>query len=310
MKIAIIGTGGVGGYFGGRLAKAGNDVTFIARGDHFQAIKKKGLIVRSIMGDFHVQPANVKKDIHELENIELIILGVKAWQIKEIAGDLRNIITPKTLVLPLQNGVVAANELLQSLSEENVLNGLCFILSKIDAPGIIQHMGLEPSITLGELNNEQSERVKHIEDVLTHAGITAVVPADIQVQLWNKFIMICLSGLCAVARSPYGVIREHAETRQMMITLMEEIVQVGFAAGVNLEESIIAKVMDTVDGFAHDATSSMTRDIWEGKPSELEYLNGSVVKLGEKVGVKTPLNEFIYNCLLPLERLARNKIKE
>lgn len=155
MKIAIIGTGGVGGYFGGRLACAGNDVTFIARGEHADAIRKNGLIVKSINGDFVVKPAKVSSNIGEVEAPDLIILGIKAWQVKEVAREIKAIIGANTTVLPLQNGVMSPGELKDILGEKHVIAGLCRIFSKIEAPGVINHYGVDPEIVFGELNNEK-----------------------------------------------------------------------------------------------------------------------------------------------------------
>ncbi len=153
MKIAIIGTGGVGGYFGGKLAKAGYDVTFLARGEHLSALQQKGLTVKSILGDFAVSPVKVTDRIDAIGLTDLVILSVKAWQVRAISKELLTIINKDTTVLPLQNGVLAANELMENLGRQNIIGGLCRIISKIEAPGVINHFGLEPSILFGELDN-------------------------------------------------------------------------------------------------------------------------------------------------------------
>ncbi len=160
MKIAIIGTGGVGGYFGGKLAKAGYDVTFLARGEHLSAIQQKGLTVKSILGDFTIDPVKVTDRIDTIGLTDLVILGVKAWQVRDISKELLTIIKKDTTVLPLQNGVMAADELMENIRNENIIGGLCRIISKIEAPGVINHFGLEPSILFGELDNTVTERIR------------------------------------------------------------------------------------------------------------------------------------------------------
>ena len=306
MKIVIIGTGGVGGYFGGKLAEAGEDVTFVARGEHFKKINSSGLKVKSWKGDFEIKPAKVVQNISELKNPDLILLGIKSWQVSGVAEEIKNILSEKTIVQPMQNGVLAAEELKQVLPEQNVINGLCWIFSKIENPGIINHMSSEPVITFGECNNEKTERVQKLEQLYLNAGIKTILADDIDVALWKKFILICLSGLCAVANSAHGPLRELPETREMMINLLEEVYQVGKASGVNLQENVVEKTMKAVDNMDYNATSSLTRDVWEGKPSEIEYQNGTVVKLGKKLGIPVPVNTFVYNCLLPQEIKARN----
>lgn len=305
MKVAVIGTGGVGGYFGARLAQAGNDVTFVARGVHFETIKKDGLKLNSIKGDFHLFPANVVNSIEELPKCNLILVAVKAWQVKEVAADLVDIVDDNTSVLPLQNGVLAAKELLEFLPQKNILSGLCRIFSKIESPGVIQHMSAEPTIIFGEMDNSKTARTEMLINLFSSAEINFINPSDIEKELWKKYILICLSGLCAVARCAHGPLREIPETREMMIGLLNEVYQVGLASGVALELNTVEKIIANVDAMNYDATSSLTRDIWDGKPSEIEYQNGTVVKIGARLGLPTPINKFVYTCLLPSEKIAR-----
>jgi len=307
MKIAIIGVGGVGGYFGGRLANAGNEVTFVARGRNYKALKELGLVVKSILGDFTVNNVNAVEKISELKDPELIILAVKSWQVKEIAPELMNIVTGNTVILPLQNGVVAADELMDQINPENVICGLCRIISKMEAPGVISHFGIEPVICIGENDNSKTERVKKIVEVLKNAGINAQAAEDIHAELWKKFIMICVSALLGVTRSTYGELRELPQTRKMIYDLISEVYTLSQKAGIKIEPGYVDKVMTLIDGFPYDSTSSLTRDVWEGNPSEIEYQNGYVSKLGEKLGVPTPTNTFVYHCILPMELRARKK---
>lgn len=308
MKILIVGTGGVGGYFGGRLAAAGHDVTFIARGAHKEAIEKNGLKVKSINGDFSVEQVKVTDKISEVATPGLVIIAVKAWQVKEIARQLKSVIDEKTMVLPLQNGVLTSDEIKEFLPSKNVLSGLCRIISKIDAPGIINHMAVDPTIVFGECDSSQTQRVLDLQKIFEEAGFKARVSKDIQADLWRKFLAICVSGLLAVTRSTYGEVREQKETRQMMRNIFEEIAKLAKALKINLEPDLVDKTMAFIDTFPYNSTSSLTRDIWDGKPSELEYQNGTVVKLAEKAGVDVPLNQFVYYSLLLMEKRARRKL--
>jgi 2-dehydropantoate 2-reductase len=307
MKVAIIGSGGVGGYFGGRLAKAGNEVTFLARNAHLQTLRKNGLIVKSSAGDFSVCPVKATDRIMDMGEADWIILGVKAWQVKELAPQLKKIVASHTSILPLQNGIITVDELSEFIDRKHIIGGLCRIFSWIESPGVIVHQGVKPTVLCGELDNNITERVARLCEVMEQAGIHCRIAEDIQAELWKKFINICASGLLAVTRSTYGEIRELKETRDLMIELFEEIFRLSQKIGVNIDHDFVTKTVAFVDSFPHNATSSLTRDVLEGKPSEIEYQNGTVVRLGEKYGVKTPVNRFIYNCILPMERRARNK---
>ncbi len=307
MKIAIIGTGGVGGYFGGKLVQAGYNVTFLARGEHLKAIKEKGLTVKSISGDFSIENVSATDQINKVGPADLIILGTKAWQINEIKSDLKSIVHQNTSVLPLQNGVLAAEELAETIDTSNILGGLCRIISKIDAPGVINHFGITPTIVFGEFDRTSSKRTLEIKEAFDSAGIKSLISDDIEAELWKKFISICVSGLLAVTKTTYGELRELKETRQMMVGLLNEIYVLSQKIGIKITPDFVDKTVSFIDTFPHSSTSSLTRDVWEGKPSEIEYQNGTVVKLGEKYKVNTPINKFIYNCILPMEIKARRK---
>jgi len=305
MKIAIIGTGGVGGYFGAKLARAGFDITFLARGDHLKAIQNKGLKVKSILGGFEVENLKVTDKISDIERPDLVILGVKAWQIIDIRDDLNKIIHADSLILPLQNGVLAAEELSEKIDKKNILGGLCRIISKIESPGVINHFGVSPTIVFGEIDKPKTERLIQIEKIFEKAEIDANISDDINAELWKKFISICVSGLLAVTKATYGELRELKATRDMMISLLTEVYLLAQKIGVKIESDFVEKTVSTIDAYPYYSTSSLTRDVWEGKPSEIDYQNGTVVRLGKKHGVDTPINSFVYNCILPGELKAR-----
>ena len=307
MKIGIIGAGGVGGYFGGRIARAGYDVTFLARGEHLNSILKDGLTVKSILGDFSVKNFTATDRIEEINNPDLIIICVKAWQIKEIREDLNKVLHKESIILPLQNGVLAANELSEIIDKKHIIGGLSRIISKIESPGVINHLGIIPTITFGEFDKQKTNRPEKILEIFSTAGIKSYISDDIEAELWKKFIAICVSGLLAVTRTTYGELRELNETRNMMIDLLNEVFMLSQKIGIKIEPDFIAKTISLIDSYPYDSTSSLTRDVWEGKPSEIDYQNGTVAILGAKYGVDTPINRFIYNCILPMELKIRKK---
>jgi len=310
MKIAVFGTGAVGGYFGGRLAQSGEDVTFIARGKHLQAIKENGLKVDSINGDFIIHPARATDNPGEIGIVDMVLVGVKAWQVSDVALAMKPIVGPQTFVLPLQNGVEAPSQLSAKLGQEHVLGGLCGLISYVGGPGYICHAGTDPFIRFGELDNRHSDRVERLRKVFElTSGITATTPSDIQGAMWQKFILIAAwSGMGAVTRAPIGVIRTQPGTRQLLERTILEIANVAQSRGIDLPEDVAVKTMKFLDALPSKGTASMQRDIMDGKPSELETQNGAVVRLGKEAGVETPINNLIYNSLLPMEMRSRGKI--
>ena len=306
MEILVYGIGGVGGYFGGRLANAGHNVSMIARGEHLRQIQKHGLEVESIKGDFKVKPKVATSDISEVPKPDLIILGIKSWQIPSVAAELMSIIGENTIVLPLQNGADNYEKLIEVLPEKNILAGLCFIVSFIEKPGKIKHAAYEPKIVFGESDNSKSDRVMKVHDVLDEAGIENNIPENIQLEIWKKFLFIAtISGIGGLTRVPIDKIRDSEYLNKMMRDSAKEIIEVGKAKGVPLSEKHLEMVFEIINSQPKGTTASTQRDIMNGKPSELENFNGFIVKEGEKLGVKTPVNRYIYECLKPMEAAAR-----
>ena len=298
MRIAVYGTGGVGGYFGGRLARASEDVTFIARGEHLRAIEVNGLKIDSTVGDFVVYPAKATDDVGEAGEVDLVIVGVKAWQVPEAARAMKPLVGSDTTVLPLQNGVDAVSQLVAELGSDKVIGGLCRIVSYVVEPGHIRHAGFTPSIVIGEIDNRRTDRIARIEQVFQRAGLEITIAKDIQVALWTKFLFIVsFSGVGAMANAPAGVLRSDSKWRAQMLQAMEEIYALAHARGIKLPPDSIGAVMASVDGLPEEATSSMQRDISAGKPSELESQNGAVVRMAREVGIEVPTHELIYKTL-------------
>ncbi len=307
MRIAVVGAGAVGGYFGGRLAEAGEDVVFLARGAHLEAIRKNGLTVESIAGDFRISPAQATDDPAKVGAADVAIVAVKAWQVPEAARAVKVFLKPDGVAIPLENGVEAPDQLAEELGAQRALAGLCKIWSAIGAPGVIRHLGVPPSLAFGERNGSASERVESLRNVFRKAkGVTVETPPDIRVALWQKFVFIAaFSGVGGVTRSPAGAIRSVPETRRLLRECMRETQAVALARGVPLASDTFEKTLKFFDTLPEDATCSMQRDVAEGRPSELENQNGAIVRLGREVGVPVPVNEFLYAALLPQEKLAR-----
>ena len=310
MRIAIFGTGGVGGYFGGRLAQTGADVVFIARGEHLAAMRQHGLIIDSIKGDFVVHPIQATDDPEEIGSVDVVLVGVKSWQVMEAAQAMRPLVGSETYVVPLLNGVEAPAQLAEVLGTEHVLGGLCGCISFIAGPGHIRHAGADPFIQFGELDNRQSKRVENLREVFAQAtGVTVEIPPDIQVAMWRKFLLVASwSGIGSITRAPLGTFLSLPGTRKMLQEVMQEIFSIAHARGIDLPKDVIEKTLAFLDSLPSSGTASMQRDIIEGRPSELEAQTGAIVKLGQEAGVATPLNSFIFNSLLPLELKARGQL--
>lgn len=310
MRIAIFGAGGVGGYFGARLAQAGQEVIFIARGDHLSAIRTCGLRINSFLGNFTLNPVCATSDPKEIGLVDFLIVSVKSWQIRDAIPEIRLLVGSHTLVLPLCNGIDHINTLVDNLGVSHVLGGLCRISSYIEAPGIIHHVaGVTPYVALGTLDNQPDERCLELLNAFSVAGVKAEIPPDIQAAMWEKFIFICgISGMGSLTRVPVGILRTIPETRQLLLRDLDEIHQVSKAMQINLPGDIVNRTIGFIDKISPDVIPSMQRDIIAQKPSELEHQPGTVVKYGKRTGIPTPINEVIYYALLPQERLARKVI--
>jgi 2-dehydropantoate 2-reductase len=308
MRLAVVGAGGVGGYFGGRLAQAGHSVAFLARGPHLDAMREQGLRVESISGDFEVRPVDASADPAAIGPVEAVLVAVKAGQVREVARTLGPLLGPGTFVVPLQNGVEAADEIAQEIGTERVLGGLCRIMSFVTAPGRIRHAGIPARIEFGERDGRASARVAALRDAFasTH-GVTAVVPTDIAAALWEKFLFIApVSAVGAVTRMPVGDFRGVAESRALLEQAMREVVALARRRGIALPEDVLARTLAVVDGMPKEGTASMQRDILEGRPSELDHQVGAVVRLARPLGLDVPASAFLYASLLPGERRARH----
>ena len=310
MRIAVFGSGAVGGYFGGRLAEAGEDVAFIARGEHLAAIRRSGLSVASIEGDFVVRPAHATDDPSTIGTVDVVLLGVKAWQVDAAADAMRPLIGPTTVVVPLQNGIEAPDRLATALGPEHTLGGLCRLIGYLVAPGQIRHAGAQPYIAFAALDDSPSEPVEALRAAFGRArGVVTDVPPNIRVAMWSKFLFItALSGVGALTRAPVGIIRAQPESRQLLHGALTEIHAVAAGHGIALPADLVEQTLAYLDTLPPDGTTSMQRDLVHGRPSELDAQVGAVVRLGERAGASVPLHRIILAALLPLERMARGEL--
>ncbi|HKQ99745.1 MAG TPA: 2-dehydropantoate 2-reductase [Pyrinomonadaceae bacterium] len=309
MRIAIFGTGGAGGYFGAHLARAGEEVVFIARGEHLKAIREQGLRVEGTEGEILVR-AQATDDPAEVGAVDAVLLGVKTWQVEGAAQVMRPMLAPHTFVVPLQNGVEAAANVASVIGTEHVTGGLCGTISWVERPGLIRSIGQTHFIKFGELDNRQSERTLQLLRAFEGAGVKAEIPPDIEAAVWEKFIFVApCGGVGAVARAPVGVLRTLPETRRMLEIGVQEIFAVARGHRVALGDGAPERAMALMDALYPSASTSLQRDIVAGRPSELEAWNGAVVRLGREAGVPTPLHEFIYHSLLASDLRARGELE-
>lgn len=310
MKIAVIGVGAVGGYFGGKLAQSGKEVSFIARGHTLNILQRDGLRVDSTRGDFSLRSLPATDNPDDIGPVDAVLLGVKAWQVPTAAASLRPLIGPETCIVPLQNGVEAAGQLASVLGEQSVIGGTCGIFCYQVAPGHLNQSGPEPFVRFAELDNKSSARTERLRQAFADAEVKVDIPADIHVAIWQKFIMVApLSSVGSVTGVPVGVWRSVDSTHSLAADCAREIQALGQARGIALADDAAAKVTALYADLPPRTTASMQRDVAEGRPSELEAQVGAVVRMGRESGVPTPVHDFLYAALQPRERLARGEIK-
>jgi 2-dehydropantoate 2-reductase len=302
MKIAVFGTGGIGGYFGGRLAAAGHDVGFVARGAHLAALRRDGLVVRSVAGDFTVAPVTASDDARELGPAEAVLLCVKTWQLPDALAALPPLLDSGTAVLTLQNGVEAPEQVAAAIGRTAVLPGNAKIFANIAGPGLVEHVGGPAMLGFAEWDSAPSERVTRLREALAGASVAVSEPADIWAELWAKFLFVVpLGGLGAVTGAPAGVLRSRPGTRRLLADAMTEIAEIAAARGIKLPGDIVTTTMKFIDASPPGGQTSLQRDIWAGRRSELEAWTGAVVRLGASSGTPVPVASFLYEVLTARE---------
>ena len=300
MRIAIMGSGGVGGYYGGLLAVAGQEVTFIARGAHLQAIRDKGLQIKSVLGDFTVSPAKATDRPAEIGPVDLVIVATKTYHTDEAAQVIKPVIGPNTVVIPFQNGIDAAERIGSAVGMEHLLGGATWLSAAIEAPGRIGQYSQFRRIALGELDGRITPRAEATARVLATTPAAVELVPNIKQVLWTKFVFIAaISALGGLTRVAIGEYRQVPEAREVLAEAMAEVVAVAKASGVTLDAEIIAKTLAFIDASAADIRPSMQRDLEAGRISELESMIGVVVRLGHEHGVPTPVMRLAYALLKP-----------
>lgn len=298
MKILILGTGGVGGYFGGRLAAGGADVTFVARGQHLRAIRDNGLRIESGLGNLHLERVNATDSPAEAGIADVVMIAVKLWDTASAAQAAAPAVGPETAVVSFQNGVDAVGILTRSFGAERVMGGIAHIAAFIESPGVIRHNGTLARLTFGELDGSRSPRAERLLAACLAAGFDTVLSDNVQRVIWEKFVFIVgLSGLTALTRLPIGPIREEPLTRELLAEVMREAAAVGSAQGVDLGADAIDRQLAFVDKLPQGMIASMLGDLRRGNRLELPWLTGAVVRLGRELGVPTPANAFVYAAL-------------
>ncbi len=298
MRVAVMGAGGLGGYFGALLARAGNDVTLIARGEQLEAVRSRGLMLRSrVVGDITVHPA-ATDHCEEVGQVELLMMCVKTYDLESAAVEARPLVGPDTVVLPVQNGVDAAETIGRAIEFGPVLGGATYVNAHREAPGVVRHGGGE-RLVFGELNGGRSDRTIRLLGTFQQAGIAAEEHADIRLAIWEKFAAICGAAVMAMTRLPAGPLLACSETRAFLHDTIAETVSVGRAAGVMLAEGYAERVMAMSTAYPAWAKASMLVDLEAGRRLELDAITGAVVRRGREYDVATPANTAIYAALKP-----------
>ena len=300
MRIAVVGTGGIGGPYGAALAKSGAEVTFVARGAHLAAIRENGLRIEGDRGETHIKPAQATDDIVGIGTVDFVLFCVKFWDVEDVGRQLRAVVGPQTAIVPLQNGVDAAERLIPVLGPQAVMGGTAFVTGTIAAPGVIRQTGTYQRMTFGELDGRRSERGQRLRDLCETAGFEGVFSPDIKVPIWEKFILLVpLSGLHALTRVPLGMWRDDPDLLALYEAALRETVAVGLAEGVPLPPDSVDNGVAQMRSMPAHHTTSMGNDLLRGNRLELPWFAGKVVELGRRHDIPTPVNGFIYAALKP-----------
>jgi 2-dehydropantoate 2-reductase len=308
VRIAIVGSGGVGGYYGGLLDQQGHEVIFIARGAHLSAIKQNGLRVKSIYGDFEVRSPQATNDAGQVGPVDLALVCTKTYDTDEAARAILPMVGRQTTVLSLQNGVDASDRIGQMAGMEHMMAGATWVSSAVVEPGVIKHVSKFRRVVLGELSGRITPRAQSIADAFNDAGVTAEVSDNIQGVLWEKFVFIsAASGIGSLTRLPIGAYRAVPATRQRIIGLMREVEAVGRAAGARLAPDSVDKALEFMDNAGPNMQASMQLDVQAGRRTELESMIGIIGREGRRLGVPTPIADVVYDVLLPVELQAQRR---
>jgi 2-dehydropantoate 2-reductase len=300
MRIAVVGTGGVGGGFGAALAKAGAEVTFIARGAHLAAMKKDGLKVQGPRGETHLVPTRATDDPAEIGKVDIVLFCVKLWDVESVGQQIKPLIGPETAVIPLQNGIDAAERLVPILGQSAVMCGVAQISASIIKPGVILQVGTFMRMIFGELDGKRSKRAEDFLELCLKAGFDATLSEQITTELWMKFILLAANAsITAATRQPIGILRDDSDLRAVFEAAWQETAAVGRARGVTLPSDAVDRIREFMGHAPPAMKASMALDLERGNRLELPWLGGKVVELGRKLGVPTPAHSLMYALLKP-----------
>lgn len=300
MRFAVIGVGGVGGYFGARLAADGNDVVFIARGPHGEAMARRGLTVYSERGDLHIESPQVFADTVEVGRCDYVLVCVKMGDLAAVAEAIRPLLAHDTAVVPFQNGVESEELLCRTLEPRFVMGGVAYIFAHIAEPGVIRHIGKIARLAFGELDGRKTWRMEALESACIGAGIDVDATERIHDRIWRKFVLLApLAGATCLGRCPVGAVRDDPALYAKLEAMIAETVALGRARGVALPDDLEARSLKAVGELQADMKTSMLYDLEAGKPLELEWLNGAIVRLGAEAGIETPVNTEVVAALTP-----------
>lgn len=299
MKIAAIGAGGVGGYFGARLQQAGHDVAFIARGRHLAAIRKDGLTVQSPHGNAKLA-VKVYERPEEIGPVDVVMFAVKLWDTAAAAESIRPLLAGGGVVIPFQNGVESVEALRKVFGERPVMGGSAYIASRISAPGVIEHIGQMARLQFGPLVPEQRPAAARFLESCKQAGINAEIPEDVVRAIWEKFVfLVAVSSATAASRAPLGVVRSDPDLRWLFEQAMRETWNVGRARGVRLADDFIPTRMKALDTMPHEMKASMAHDLEAGGKLEAPWLCGAVARMARELGLEAPVNATVFAVLKP-----------
>ncbi|MGI9379592.1 MAG: ketopantoate reductase family protein [Methyloligellaceae bacterium] len=297
-KIAVMGAGGVGGYFGARLADAGNDVAFVARGAHRKAMEKNGLRVQSQLGDIHLNNVTVAESTADLVPVDYIIFAVKMVDTQVAAAACKELLGPETTLITFQNGIQSASQVGAVVGMDHVVPGAAYIASVISEPGVIKHTGKAAKIVFGEINGGTSNRLQRIHELCEAAGIHHEISANVNKAIWSKFALLApFAGLSTLTRQRAHELRSNSDTLSLFTAAAQEIIDLSKAMSTGLDDSDLDQVLGNFHKMPEDMTSSMYHDLMAGKPLELNGLSGAVAELGRQHNVPTPTHTFIAKAL-------------
>src|SRR5215471_16127791 len=300
MRMAVVGAGGVGGGFGAALAKAGADVTFIARGAHLAAMKSSGLKVESPRGDVHLVPTQATDDPATVGPVDIVLFCVKLWDVESAGQHIKPLVGPNTAVIPLQNGIDAPERLVPILGKQAVMGGVAQISASIVAPGVIRQVGTFMRMLFGELDGSRSKRGEAFLALCQKAGFDAVLSDQIVSDLWIKFILLATNAsVMALARQPIGKLRDDPDMKPQFVAAYNEVISVGRARGVKLPDDTLQRMLAFNESAPPTMKPSMALDLERGNRIELPWLGGKVVELGRQLGVPTPTHALMYAALKP-----------